>query len=112
MRRPAPKSRSNRVQSLRLDQRLEARDHRRYRQRLALAGAPVLDLGLARGEPARPQDDLVGNADQVGSGELGAGGLLAVIVQHVDARGLELPVEALGGGIARRVARLEVDEYR
>ena len=57
----------------------------RDRQRLALAGRAALELDLAGRRAARPDDDLPGQADQVHGGELGAGALVAVVVEHVDA---------------------------
>ena len=49
----------------------------------ALAGAAVLDLDLAGRHAARPDDHLPGQADQVGGGELAAGALVGVVVEHV-----------------------------
>ena len=49
-----------------------------------------LSLELAFGEALRADQDLPGNADQVGGGELGAGALVGVVVQHLDALGRKL----------------------
>ena len=38
----------------------------------------MLDLGLPLLKPARPEDDLVGNADEIGDRELGTGGLVTI----------------------------------
>jgi hypothetical protein len=46
--------------------------------------ARSLDLDLAGGDAARSDDDLPRNADQVGRGELAAGALVGVIVEHVE----------------------------
>ena len=55
------------------------------RQTLALAGA-ALQLDLAVGQALRADDDLPGQADQIHGGELRARPLVAVVVEHVDAR--------------------------
>jgi len=39
----------------------------------------MLDFNFARCKAARPQDELIGNADQIGGGEFGAGRLVAIV---------------------------------
>ena len=65
----------------------QPRRHVRERQHLPLAGRPALQLDLALGEAARADQDLPGQAEKVGGGELGAGPLVAVVVEHVAAGG-------------------------
>src|SRR5690606_34895577 len=104
------RSRSNPVPPLRLDERLEARDGIAQGQRLAFAGGTVLYLGIAFLEAARANDDLVGDADEVGRRELAAGGFVPVVVERIETGILHLGVERRTGGIGRGVAGLEVDE--
>ena len=49
-------------------------------------GAP-LQFDRAVGQPLRPDQDLPRNADQISGGEFGAGALIGVVVQYVDALG-------------------------
>src|SRR5258708_6892922 len=60
---------------------------------LAGSVAAPLDLELAFGKALRPNQDLPGNADQVGGGELGAGALVGVVVQDLDAPGREFTIK-------------------
>ena len=76
----------------------------RERQRLALAGPPVLDLDLAGGDAARPDDHLPGQADQVGGGELAARPLVGVVVEHVLARRRQRRIELAADAVALGVA--------
>jgi hypothetical protein len=76
------------------------------RNGLALAGGPVLDLDLALGDAARADDDLPGQADQVGGGELRPLPLVGVVVEHVDSRrAWSSRVELLAGRVAPRRRR-------
>ncbi len=52
---------------------------RRRGHHLAVAAGAFLDLDLALGEPARADQHLPGNADQVGGGEFGARPLVEVV---------------------------------
>ena len=72
---------------------------------LALAGAALLQLDHARCEPARADDDLPGQADQVHRRELGAGRFLAVVVERVDAGRAERAIERIRGRAAFGVGR-------
>ncbi len=56
---------------------------------LSRSPPPALDLDLALREPAWPDDDLPGQADEVGGGELGARALVAIVVEHAEAGGLQ-----------------------
>ena len=78
----------------------------------ALAGRAVLDLDLAGGSAARPDDHLPGQADQVGGGELAAGALVGVVVEHVRAGGRQRRVEFAADAVAVGVAGLQVDQRR
>ena len=60
--------------------------------------------------PFGPDDDLPGQADQVHRGELGAGALVEVIVEHRNSGFRKALVQRLAGRIDRRVAGLEVDQ--
>src|SRR5690349_17676073 len=57
------------------------------------AGLAVLDFGLAGRNALGADDHLPGDADQVHVGELAARTHVAVVVQHLDALGLERVVE-------------------
>ena len=57
----------------------------------ALAGAAVLAFDGTGGDPARADNQLVGQADQIHRGEFGAGRLVAVVVQHLDPGARILP---------------------
>ena len=91
-----------------LDAPLAARQPRRHvgeRQHLPLARRAALQLDLALGEAARADDDLPGQADQVGGGELGARALVAVVVEHVAAGGVERARRARAQARVRRRRR-------
>ena len=79
-------------------------------EQLAAAVGPPLDLDLALGEPFRPDQDLPGNADQVGGGEFCSWTLVEIIIEHLDPFGGELAIEPLGGGIGVGGALLEVED--
>ena len=64
--------------------------------------AAVLELDRARREPARADDQLPGQADQVHRRELGPAALVAVVVERLDAGRGEPGVELVGGVDARR----------
>ena len=83
----------------------QARDHIVERDEFRSAARPALQLDLALGEALRPDDDLPGDADQVGGGELGAGALVPVVVEHVAARRREFAIEAGAGLVRGGVAR-------
>src|SRR5438046_1858279 len=72
-------------------------------------GAPLY-LDLAFGEPLGTDDDLPGNADQVGTGEFRACALVRVVVEHVDAPVRKLLIELFAGAIDRRVALLQIED--
>src|SRR3984885_1627707 len=55
--------------------------------------AAPLDLELAFGKALRADQNLPGNTDQVGGGELGAGALVGVVVQDFDTSGGELAIK-------------------
>src|SRR5262249_3486600 len=65
---------------------------------LAAAVGSLLDLDLALGKPFRADQNLPGNADQVGRREFAARPLVAIVVEHLDALAGELAVELLAGG--------------
>src|ERR1700722_1905666 len=60
---------------------------------LARAVAAPLDLELAFGKALRADQNLPGNTDQVGGGELGAGALVGVVVQDFDTPGGEFAIK-------------------
>ena len=70
----------------------------------------MLDFHLARGQTARADDELEGNADEVGGGELLASAHGAVVIERVYARRVKLAVELFVCGIAFGIAGFEVDE--
>src|SRR5690242_13599217 len=76
----------------------------------ALARLAVLDLGNAVLEPARPDNDLPGQSDQVHDLELAARTLIGVIIEHFDALGGEPLIDLLAGLIGLGIACLEIDE--
>jgi hypothetical protein len=78
--------------------------------RFPLAGAAQLDLGHAVLQPARADDDLARQADQVHGGKLRARALVAVVVEHLDALGLERPVDGVAGPVGLGIARLQIDQ--
>src|SRR3546814_9618343 len=71
--------------------------------------AAALQLHGAALEAARTDHELPGQADQIHVGELGAGRLVAVVVEHLDAGGLELAVEPVAGRRAVGVGGAQVD---
>ena len=77
---------------------------------LALAAGPALQLDLALGEAAGADDDLPGQADEVGRGELGARALVAVVVEHAEAGRLQGGLDLAAGGVGGGIAGLEVDQ--
>ena len=77
---------------------------------LALTRLAVLDLGHALLQAARSDDHLPGQADQVHHCKLGPWTIVAIVIEDVDALGLECLVEFLAGGVSVGIAHLEVDE--
>ena len=75
---------------------------------LALAGGAALQLDLAGLDAARADDDLPGQADQVGLGELGARALVAVVVEHLDPGAAQLGIELVAAPRAGLVAGAQV----
>src|SRR5215470_14138864 len=88
----------------------QARDDVSWAHVLARAVGSPLYLDLAFGKPLRADQNLPGDADQVGACEFGAGTLISVVVEHVDALGGEFAVEFFAGPIDRRVALLQVQD--
>src|ERR1700727_2875362 len=71
-------------------------------RRVQIFARPVaapLDLELALGKALRADQNLPGNTDQVGGGELGAGALVGVVVQYFDAPGGELAIKLFARSI-------------
>src|SRR5690606_1094864 len=77
---------------------------------LAFSRCSVLDLDLACGNAARADDDLPWQADEIGRGELSAGPLVGVVIEHLTAGGSERGIKVLACGIARGIAHLHIDE--
>src|SRR5690606_19038575 len=102
--------RSNGVPAFGFDQGLEVGDRLLDADGFALAGFAVLDLDLAGRQPARADDQLERDADQVGCRKFLAGARFPVVIEHVDAGGFELAIELFIGRVALGVAGFEVDE--
>ena len=68
------------------------------RDPFAVAVGPHRELDLAVGQRPGPDREPVGDADQLGVGELDAGSGVAIVEQHVDPAGLQAPVQFLGCG--------------
>src|SRR5580692_259208 len=79
---------------------------------LARAVAAPLDLELAFGKALRADQNLPGNTDQVGGGELGAGALVGVVVQYFDAPGGELAIKLFARSIGVGRALLQIEDRR
>src|SRR5262245_62288620 len=77
---------------------------------LAAAVRPLLDLDLVLGEALRSNQDLPGDANEVGGGEFRARPLVEVIIEHVDAFGGEFAVKPLAGGIGVGPTLLEIKQ--
>ena len=77
---------------------------------LPLAGAAVLDLDRAGSDPARADDQLLGQADQVHRRELGARRLVAIVIEHLDPGAAQFAVEVVGGLAAAGVAGAQIDQ--
>src|SRR5271157_5213562 len=86
----------------------EPSDGRVHADELALAAATSLQLHLSVGEALRADDDLMRRASQVHGRELAPRPLVAVVVEHVDARLFERAVDAPAGPVARRIADFQV----
>src|SRR3954447_21530282 len=80
------------------------------RQLLALAGGPALQFHHPLFEPARAEDQLPGQADQVHGRELGAAALVAVVVERLDSGLAQTAVNLVGGARASAVVRAHVDQ--
>src|SRR5207248_11681448 len=65
---------------------------------VSVAGGAVLGLDHAAGQALGPDDQLEGDAEQVGVGEGDAGRQASVVVQGRDLRGGEFVVQPVGGG--------------
>src|SRR5664279_4670677 len=85
-------------------------DHIRRAQILAAAVAAALEFELAFGEALGADQNLPGNADQVGGGEFGAGALVGVVVEHLDACRLKLAIELFAGRIGIVSTLLQVQD--
>ncbi len=68
---------------------------------MAGAGRALLQLDFARRHALRPDDELPGQADQVHGGEFGPCPIVAVVIEHAQARSLKLAVETFASGIGR-----------
>src|SRR5215468_11148539 len=75
---------------------------------LARAVAAAFHLDFALGKAFRADQNLPGNADQVGARELGAGALVGVVIEDIDALGGQLCVELLAGAVDRGIALLQI----
>src|SRR5580692_4852979 len=64
-------------------------------RRFGRAPRPILELAVAQGTIA--DDDAMRDAHQFRIGEFHPGPGVAIIEQYIDARGLEVPVELIGG---------------
>ena len=71
------------------------------RKVLALAGPTMAIFERAGLEPAFADDDAVRYAEQLGIGELDPGARVAIVVEHLDARGVELGIQRIGRGAYR-----------
>src|SRR5579872_3415785 len=89
----------------------QSRQHFGGREIFARAIASPFDLELALGEPLRTDEDLPGNADQIGGGKFGARSLVGVIIENFDAFGLKLAVELFASRVRIFRALLEVQNY-
>src|SRR5215470_12430352 len=88
----------------------EPRDRIRGREGFTHAVAAPLDLHLAFGKPLRSNHDLPGNADQVGSGELGAGALVGIVIQYIDTPRRQLTIKFFTCRIGILAALLQVED--
>src|SRR4029079_3502573 len=77
---------------------------------LARAVAAPLDLELALGKALGADQNLPGNAYQVGGGEFCAGALIGVVIEDVDALGLEFAIKRFAGGVGIAGALLQVQD--
>src|ERR1700676_3121297 len=87
------------------------RYHFRRAEILTRPVAAALDLELALGKPLRAHQNLPGNADQVGGSEFRARTLIGVVVEHVNALGLELAIKLFAGRIGIFRALLQVQDH-
>src|SRR5690349_21254394 len=81
--------------------------HFRRAEVLARAVAAPLDLELALGKALGADQNLPGNADQVGGGEFCTGALIGVVIEDVDAFRLEFAIKRFAGGIDGRITLLQ-----
>src|SRR5208282_1926514 len=77
---------------------------------LALPAPARLELDDSRLEPARTDDELPGQPDQVHLRELGPCAFVAIVVEHLDLRRRELAVDLVAGAHASGIARAQIDE--
>src|SRR6478752_9099184 len=82
--------------------------HFRRAEVLARSVAAPLDLELAFGKALGADQNLPGNTDQVGRGELRTRTLVGVVIENVDALGLKLAIKRLAGGVGIAGALLQV----
>src|ERR1700681_4290307 len=68
---------------------------RGYFRRFGLAAMTIFEI--SRGEAAFPDDDPMRNSDELGVGEFDARTGIAIVEQYVDAGGIELLVQRIGG---------------
>src|SRR5271166_6263465 len=77
---------------------------------LALAGAAILHLDCSGGEPARPDDELIGQTYQVHRREFRARRFVAVVVKRIDPGIQQFAVNLVSGCPTARVAGAQVDQ--
>src|ERR1700693_3427010 len=69
-------------------------------RRFGLAAMTVFEI--SRGETSFPDDDPMRNSDELGIGEFDARTGVAIVEQYVDAGGIELLVQRIGGLLDER----------
>src|SRR5215468_3100409 len=74
---------------------------------LAFPGPSVLYFDGSGGNPARPDDELIGQADQVHRREFGARRLVAIVVKHLNIGAQKLGIEVVGRAPAALISGSE-----
>src|ERR1700679_2331564 len=80
------------------------------RQFGAFAGRTPLELDDAVRQPARPNDHLPRQADQVHIGELAAWPFVAVVIQYIDAGGRQFGIDISRRRVDRGIAAFQIDQ--
>src|SRR5262249_30743752 len=80
--------------------------------KLAAVVSAFFDFNLAARQAFWADQHLPRNSDKIGSGKFGAGALVEIVIENVDASGAQSAVKLLAGRVGIRAALLEIENGR